>query len=238
MQTCQRCGAGLDDSIAKCPYCGTETPRAPQIAAAAWQAHAQAQVGAAQQAQRVGTDVAKTSMQALVLSLLGFFICCPPLAIWSLVVALRARASAKATGIALPASAVVAFVFFTLHSLAVLGFSVWFAADMHAHDVRLAELRRILDTHAGDANLTQPTACALAEHRLLSDGFEGNGGLNIENFSCDGRLVQNGDRAELEEVRFHSSASSVVSARVCLTRGQRWTVREITRGTCPTPNHP
>lgn len=239
MQTCERCGAGLDDSVARCPYCGTETPNAPRLAAAAWQAQAYARTNtltiADQQRRQASVDVSKSSMLAFVLSLLGLLVCCTPLSIWALVAALRARAAAKRAEIALPGSAVVAFVLFGLHVVCAGGFTIWFIHDASVRNARIAELQPIIDARAGAPELAQPVACALAEQRLLKEGFEGTGGISIADYSCDGRVIQNGDRAVLDSIRFHTSSTDVVSAKVCLSRGARWSVERITRGGCVAP---
>lgn len=239
MQTCERCGAGVDDSAVKCPYCGSETPNAGRVAAAQWQAQAYAQANAAAIADRQRTqasvDIAKSSMLAFVLSLLGLLTCCTPLGIWSLVVALRARTAAKLAGIALPATGLITFILLALHVVCAGGFSVWYIHDMRVRDARIAELQKLIDVHASEEGLSHSLACALAEQRLLKEGFEDSSAVVIEDFSCDGRVNQDGDRAVLDPIRFHVSSNTAVTAKACLFRGARWSVERIARGACSEP---
>jgi hypothetical protein len=233
MVTCQRCGAELSDSIAKCPYCGTETPRAAELARAQWHAQAYAQAQAhVQHQQRTVEDMSRTSLWALILSVLGFFVCCTPVAIWSLVLGLRARATAKAGGVVTPAAVTVSFLFIGLHALCFVSFWIWFALDTHARNARIAELQTQIDLHATEANLSHGLACALAEQRLLKEGYEGTSGNMIEDFSCDGQVAQDGAHAVVDPIRFHTSSSTAVTAKVCLFRGARWSVRTISSGAC------
>jgi hypothetical protein len=238
MQTCERCGADLDDSVAKCPYCGSETPAAARMAAAQWQAQAYAQATIAdRQRQQAIADVAKSSMLAFVLSLLGLLACCTPLGIWSLVVALRAQAAAKLAGIAVPATAILAFILLALHVVCAGGFTVWYIHDTRVREARIAELQKVIDAHAAEEGLSHSLACALAEQRLLKEGFEDSSGVMIEDFSCDGRVSQDGDHAVLDPIRFHVSSSTAVTAKACLFRGARWSVARVAHGACSEPPH-
>jgi hypothetical protein len=82
--------------------------------------------------------------------------------------------------------------------------------------------------------LTQPTACALAERHLLSNGFESTGNTLIADLRCDGALQASGTTAELLDLEF-KAGDHHVRASVCFRRGVRWSVDRIAVGGCSVP---
>ncbi len=237
MQTCQRCGATLDPSATACPYCGTQTAYGHHVAReqAAFAQQAQYAAHARQQAERAGADapLKRTAMQALVASLLGSVFCCVPVAILGIVLGLRAKSIARQHGLVAPASSTAAVVVGSFGTALFAVLVVLFILDNQKHDARVEELEALIARSGTAPNLDQRTACALAEHRLLKDGYGETSGLSIDDFECSGKLEQVGERATLHDVRFKPSTNPPVTATVCLAHGARWSVSELREdGSC------
>lgn len=238
MVSCPRCGAHIDPTALACPYCQTQTVYGRQQAErhAAYQQHA----AQAEQAQRLHDRaqrqqaLAKKGQHAMFWSLGGTFTCCFPAALVGLVMGLNVKSAAKRENIVPPSTATVAVVLaafgFVLFGLGV----VLFIRDSRENEARILALKAQVDSAPAGAPLEQPLACALTEMELLKEGFAGTSGLNISNFECSGTLEQSGDQARLKDVRFRTSVNDPKrTVAACLTRGTRWSVKELREdGSC------
>jgi len=101
-------------------------------------------------------------------------------------------------------------------------------------EATVATLQQQVETARSGATIEQRVACALTELELLQEGFAGTSGINISGFDCNGKLEQSGDRAQLFDVHFRTSASEPRrTASACLVRGARWSIRELREdGSC------
>ncbi len=231
MQTCQRCGATLDPSATACPYCSMQTPYGyhvaqQQTAYAQHAAYAAEQQKHAERA-RAAEPLKKTSLQALLAAVLGSVFCCAPAAILGIVLGLRAKSVARQHGLVAPASSTAAVVVGACGTVLFCVLLVLFVRDNQKHDARVDELQAVIDRSAQAQTLDQRTACILAEHRLLKDGYRETTGLSIYDFECSGKLEQAGERATLHDVRFRPNTDPRVTVAVCLSRGARWSVSEL-----------
>jgi hypothetical protein len=231
MVTCERCGAALDTQAQSCPYCGTQTAFGLRVAAdqAAFAQHAAQVTRARQEDERraAAEPLRKKSLYALVCSLLGTLFCCVPLTVLGVVLGLRAKALARQHQLVAPVSSTAAVVLGAFGALLFVVVVALFFLDQHRHEQRVEQLSRAIERAAGAATLDQRTACTLAEHRLLVDGWQDKPGLSISDFECAGKVEQDGDRAVLRDVRFRASPDPRTSVKVCLSRGTRWSVAEV-----------
>lgn len=237
MVSCPRCGANIDPTALACPYCQTQTLYGRQQAErhAAYQQHA-AHAEQAQRAQeRAGRQaaLAKKAQHAMIWSLAGTFTCCFPAAIVGLVMGLNVKGAAKRENIVAPGTSTVAVVIGCL-SVVLFGLGVaMYIHDSRETEARIAVLKAQVEAAPAAERLEQPIACALTELELLKEGFAGTSGLNISGFECTGRVDQEGDRARLQDVRFRSSSTARHTVAACLTRGARWSVKELREdGSC------
>jgi hypothetical protein len=237
MVNCPRCGAAIDAAALACPYCQTQTlyGRQHQQHQAAQQHHAAQAQQAQQAAERQSRQQAltKKGQSAMFWSIAATLTCCFPAAIVGLVMGLNVKSAAKKEGALAPATSTVAVV---LGCSAIALFFVVIALylnDSRTRDARIAALRAQVGTaRAGDA-IDQPLACALVELGLLEDGYLDKSGIMIEAFQCDGKLVQDRDAAMLSDVRFRTGSNERRVVTACLTRGARWSVKELrTDGSC------
>ncbi len=244
MVSCTRCGANIDPSAVVCPFCQTQTAygyqRAQQAAYYQQQAaHAEQARAEHERAQRKRA-LEKKARHALLWSIGGVVICCFPAALVGMVLGFNVKSAAKRDNVVAPPSATVAVVVGVLALLLFGGMCVLYVRDSRATDARIAQLEARVETGRSAERIEQPLACDLTELELLKAGFGGTSGINISGFECNGKLVQNGERAELFDVHFHTSASQPRrTASACLVRGARWSIRELREdGRCdskPTP---
>lgn len=231
MVSCPRCGANLDPSALACPYCRTQTAYGKQHAEhqTALQYHA-AQAEQARAAHERGqrqAALAKKAQQALLWSIGGTLICCFPAAIVGLVMGLNVKSAAKREGVVAPGASTVAVVLGVFASALFCVMLALYVRDSRATDARIAALQARTDGARDREHLDRAVACALTELELLKEGFAGTSGLNISGFECDGKLEQDGERAVLSNVRFRTSSSDRRDVAACLSRGGRWTVKEL-----------
>jgi hypothetical protein len=239
MVTCPRCGANIDPSALVCPYCHTQTHYGRQHAER--QAAYQYQAAQADQAQRAAERharqqaLSKKGQHAMFWSLAGTLTCCAPGAVVGLVMGLNVKSAAKKEGMVPPGTSTVAVV---LGCCAIALFCVGVALyvdDSRTRDARIALLEAKVETARARESIDQPLACALVELGLLQEGYAGKSGIMIQGFKCDGKLEQSADRAALSDVHF-ATGSSAEARRVvtaCLTRGARWSVKELREdGSC------
>jgi len=237
MVTCPRCGASVEPSALVCPYCQLETRRGMEHAerqqAYAHQAAQadQARYAAERHARQQALD--KKALHAMGWSLGGSALCCVPVAIVGLVMGLGVRSTAKKEGLVAPLTSTVAVVSAVVGML-VFGLALALGIQQQREaDARIAVLKAASEGVRDRETIDQRLGCALAELALLQDGFDGK--TRIEAFECNGKLTQNGETAELLDVRFRTSSS--VSDRhavtACLVRGSRWSVKELREdGSC------
>jgi hypothetical protein len=164
------------------------------------------------------------------------FTCCLPAAVVGVVMGLNVKSSAKRENAVAPGTSTVAVV---LGCSALLLFGVgvtMYLFASRATEARIALLQAQVNGAPSAERLEQPVACALTELELLQEGFAGTSGINISNFECAGRVDQDGDRARLQDVRFRTSSSERRTVAACLTRGARWSVKELrVDGSCEPP---
>ncbi len=126
----------------------------------------------------------------------------------------------------MPGSSTVAVAVSSIALVSFLSFCVWFGRDLHALSARKEELSNRIPSHDADEHLAQQTACDLAELRILSDGWSGTDPISIHDFDCPGRVIQDGDAAQLPDFSFNVSKNRTV-VTVCYKRGTRWTVKSF-----------
>lgn len=238
MVSCTRCGANIDPSALVCPYCQTQTPYGHQQAQhAAYHQQQAAQVAQAradhERTQR-RQALEKKARHALFWSLGGAVVCCFPAAIVGMVLGLNVKSAAKKDDLVAPGSATVAVVVGVLALLLFCGLAVLYVHDTRETNARIAALEAQVESARSQERIDQRLGCALTELELLKQGFEGTSGINISGFECNGKLEQAGDRAQLFDVHFRTSASEPrKAASACLVRGARWSVRELREdGSC------
>jgi len=237
MVSCPRCGANIDPSALACPYCQTQTLYGKQYAEqqAAYQYHAaQAdQARAAHERAQRQAALGKKAQHAMLWSLGGTLLCCFPAAIIGLVMGLNVKSAAKRENAVAPGTSTVAVVFGVV-ALVLFGVMlVLYIRDSRATDARIAVLQAQVDAGRDAERVDLRLACALTELELLKEGFAGTSGLNISGFECNGKLEQNGERAVLSDVRFRTSSDERHDVAACLTRGGRWSVKELRKdGSC------
>jgi hypothetical protein len=240
---CQECGAVLDPSALACPYCRAPTPvaaraRDEEQRRASYEAAQHAY--AAEHERRVGLDrLERAASTSLWTSLGSIILCCVPvLQAVSIAMYLRARSTAKALGVPVPAKATAGLAVSLATLLGGGAFMTWaFLRDRAlatAAEERIAVLEKQTAASAQATSLDAPTACALAELHTLRDGFGGERGHNLTSFQCVGRLTVQSDRASVEDFRFRAeSHDKKFTATVCLKRGAKWFVSEMkTDGDC------
>lgn len=237
MVSCPRCGANIDPSALACPYCQIQTAYGRQQAEryAAHQQHA-AQTEQAQRAHERGQRQAalgKKGQHAMIWSLAGMFTCCFPAGIVGLVMGLNVKSAAKRENMVAPGASTVAVVVGCFSLLLFGGAVVMYIHDSRRTDARIAQLQAQVNGAPSGERLEQPLACALTELTLLKEGFAGTSGLSIDDFECNGKVDEDGERARLQDVRFRTSSSERRNVAACLTRGARWSVKELREdGSC------
>jgi hypothetical protein len=243
MQSCLRCGAVIDPTAVQCPYCQTQTQYGR------WQAERQAAHEAQLvQAERLERErrrqaeqqqLAKRGRNALLWSLGGSLICCFPVALVGLLIALDVRRAAKREQLTPPGTTSAALALSAVAALMTVVMIALYVQDSRARDARMAELSVLSGPGRSRVLLEQRVACALVELQLLQEGYAGKSGINIAGFQCDGRLELSGDRATLNDVRFRTGTDERRVVTACLERGERWSVKELRAdGSCATRVHP
>lgn len=225
---CEGCGAGLPPDAATCPYCKRTTAvgaRQAERVAAVQASQAEWERTRAQQAtQQTAKTIEAASKQALIWAAVGFALCCLPIpSVVAFVMALRVKRSARAAGLMAPGTATAALVLSFIPPIVFVVGGIWIAFDQRRVDTRIATLQTKVEKAATASTLEQSTACDLAELSLLEHGYEGDSGLIIKNFSCPGKLVQTGDRAVVDDVRFvRGSGKQPFKGAACFVHGARW----------------
>ncbi len=227
---CGSCGAQIGAQEINCRFCGAVTQfglhqqhheRQHRAHLEALEKH-HALHGEAQRQAEAQASLKRTANFSLFWGIGGFLLCvCFIPSVVAVVLGLRARTMSKKYGLVLPANATVGLALGAVGllsgaSLIVIGI----VSDMKKQ-ARIDELDAQLQK-ASEQTLDQPTACRLTEKRLLQKGFGGD--KSVDEFECDGKLVQNGTRATLESVRFEADTKDV-TVRACLEYGARWSVQ-------------
>ncbi|MEN9581437.1 MAG: hypothetical protein RJA70_4446 [Pseudomonadota bacterium] len=226
---CGSCGAQVSAQHLNCPYCGVMTPLGQQQQY--YQQHHQAHLETLERHQELQdearrladarasvTRTANFSLYWGVGGLLGCFCLVPSLI--ALVLGLRARKLSKKYALVLPLNATLGPV---LGLIGLLFGTLVIGIAVHAERTRAAQIAA-LEARLGDLSQTKlqhATACDLAQRRLLTEGFAGS--TNIEDFECDGKLLQDGTSATLEAIRL-KTGSDHHTVRACLEYGARWSV--------------
>lgn len=239
---CAGCGALIDPLALTCQYCRLTTPAgvaAHQRAQAEAQqrAHLEAQARFAQQA-TAQQQMKSASTQALLCSILGTLLCCFPVGIVGIVLGVRARSLASRLGAPPPARATLALalgILSSVLSVAVLAYGfIQSGIDEENAKHRIATLEQELGAGPSRNELDRSTACGLAELHALRTGWDGRRGHSLAGFECLGKVRRSGDRAELDDFRFHPSTDTKrrFEVRVCFKRGAVWYVSEMREGAC------
>jgi hypothetical protein len=151
----------------------------------------------------------------------------------ALVMGFRARTMARKYALVLPVNATAGLVLGFLGLLFGAGLiSLGVISDLKKQE-RIEALDRQL-RNLDNPKLDHATACGLVEKRLLQKGFAGDS--RPSDIECDGKLVQNENRASLENVRFTANSNETV-VRACLEYGARWSVLGFRkRASCDEPD--
>jgi len=225
---CQRCGATLDPSARSCPYCGTTTAHAyaldQQREAQAFHAQQHAQASARARAEQ---EIVKQARIGLIVTALGFFICCLPVSMAGLALSVRAKMNARRYQLIAPPTSTLGLVLGIFGTLAVMALWVNYIFFVESKEERRAEL----DRRAAMLSLTKETACEIVKERLEDEGYKTD--PNVFSPTCNGALERRSDRATLEGVSFDIPGKQKVTITACFARGQRWEVVELSEdGTC------
>jgi hypothetical protein len=220
-----------------CSYCGAPTPNA-QRARADEQARQERATAAAAEGAKREQNAASEKMElaankALILSLVGLFLCfIPILQIVSVVFYARARSLAKQLSVGVPVRATTGFVLSSLSLVVLTGGIVWAIVDdnqdQERADARIAALDAQARAGALQASLDWATACALAEIHALKDGYGAEKGRNLVHFDCVGKIMQQSGRPMLEHLSFRSNTNDKkFDVAVCFEHGAKWFVSEM-----------
>lgn len=239
---CTQCGALIDPLVLACPYCRFTTPAGVAAheraqAEAQQRAHWQAHAHFAQQA-TTGAAVQSSSTHALIWSIVGTLLCCMPLGIVGIVLAVRARSLAKRLGTPPPAKATLGLVLGIVSSVLSVAFIIFAIVqserDKEGAARRITALEEQLGSAPSASVLERSTACRLAEIYALRSGWDDRQGYALEDFECVGKIVHERDRATLDDFRFRvgSSQSKHVDVNVCFKRGEAWYVSDMREGPC------
>ncbi len=176
------------------------------------------------------TPADRTGRNALIWSLLGFFLCaCFPLSLVGMALAFRARRLAREQGVAAPVTSTLAIALSAIALAAVTIFGIWFAHDEAQLHARIDELNaRVSATDTGD--LTDQLACDLAELRVRYDGWKDDDPIVVDGFECPGKVILREDGGELADFSFNASSVGRVTVTVCYKKGARWTVKSLREG--------
>jgi hypothetical protein len=186
------------------------------------------------QAQLQGGGRIEAAATASLLWSLGSIACfCFPVpAIIGIVMGLRARTLAQSLRLSLPVRATIGLVISALSSVSCVVFMIW-AVVSSQHDLatlgkRKTELEKQIGTKASATSLDQPTACALAELKILNDGHNGVA-TYFHGYACPGKIATSGDRATLEDFQYYETTSSgpLKKVTICFKHGALWYVDEI-----------
>jgi hypothetical protein len=153
----------------------------------------------------------------------GWVLCCffVPSVI-AVVLGFRARRMARRYDLVIPTTATLGLVFGAIGVLSGIGLITIGVLKDYQRDSEVEEIDAQLVGKLETPRLDQPTACLLAKRSLLRGEYQSKDG-SLDSFDCDGKLTVSGDEAVLEDLRFARS-STRETVRVCLTRGQRWSV--------------
>lgn len=231
---CPSCGASIVDDSLTCAYCNQPTPAAlaaRQAEADAVRAREAAEDAhdLAQDAKRIETarkSVSSSGTWSVLWSVVGFLTCIiPVLSIVGILMSVRARRLARQFDLVVPSSVTAGGILGGVG----LGFGVifWIIGSVGIIEVskRKDTLRETIAAGDTKEQLDAPTACALAEYGLLTEGWAKHRGTSIDDFTCTGRVTQNGDLAEIDDVVFHSSSTSRWDLKACFKRGTRWSLK-------------
>jgi hypothetical protein len=175
----------------------------------------------------------QTANTALILSLVGLFVCFFPIfQILAMVFYVRARALARQLSVAVPPRAMVGFAFSVVSLLMLVGGISWAIVsdnmDQERADARIAALEAQARAGALQASLTWGTACALAEIHVLKDGYGSQKGKDLVHFDCVGKVKEASGRPMLEHFSFRGDTNKTkFDVGVCFNRGAKWYVTEV-----------
>lgn len=205
-----------------CDYCGAPSPHAVRAKQARDQASLEREE-AGLRAEQAALN--KSATYALVWSLAGLVTCCLPIpAGVAVFMGRRVQTRAKARGWVPPGTATAAVVLGGIGLAMFTAFAIFAAFELRATAQRKAELHAAIERTAQAEQLSQHTACALAELRLLEDGYADHSGSSTmsDSFECAGRLEQVGAKATLHGFSFRMANKPRTELDACLERGARW----------------
>lgn len=240
---CAQCGALVDPLALACQYCRFTTPAGVAAhqraqAEAEQRAHWHAHAHLTQQA-TTNARVQSSSNHALIWSIIGTVLCCLPLGVVGIVLAVRARSLAKRLGTPPPARATLGLALGIVSSVLSVAFVVY-AIVQSEHDKEEAGKRiTTIEQELGPAPsahvLERSTACGLAEIHALRTGWDGRQGYALEGFECVGKIRLQRNRATLDDFRFRigNAPNKRFDVNVCFKRGAVWYVSDMRVGACP-----
>jgi hypothetical protein len=213
--------------VLKCEYCGAASPHAVRAQQARSEADLAREEDEIQSAQKA---LDRSATTALVWSIIGLVVCCVPVpGIVAIVLGRRVRVRSAARGWVPASTASVAMALGAVNLCIFVAFFVLVAGEMRELDELKAQLHAQAEVGASAEVLAQPTACALAELRLLEDGWKKHRGNNTmaESFECDGKFEVQGDTGVLKDLSFKKNSKIRVILDACLVRGERWHIDRI-----------
>lgn len=229
---CESCGAHLPPHALACPYCKATTAlghqQAHQRTAFEQQQAAQAAHVHHQTQQQREWHLRARAAKLPLWGLFGLF--CPCLGVPALIAGLVAwgvRAEAKRSNLPVPGQVTTTLIMSGVGGVLSIALLVIGQLSNAEHEEHVDYLERGARPLMDKAMLSQPEACLVAEYHVEREGYGGTGGLNIEEFRCDGRLLATApDKLLLEAMRFKKSADHV-DVDVCFVRRARWTVDRV-----------
>ncbi len=219
--------------VLKCGYCGVASPHAVRAQQARSQADLAREEDEIQSAQKA---LDKSATAALVWSIVGLVVCCIPIpGIVAIVLGRRVRIRSAARGWVPASTATAAMVLGAVNLCIFATFVVLVSNQMKELTELKAALHAKAEAGANAKALAQPTACALAELRLLEDGWQEHMGSNTmaETFECDGKFETQGDTGVLKNLSFKDTKKGRISLDACLLRGERWHIDRIVAAGTP-----
>ncbi|MEQ9502811.1 MAG: DUF4190 domain-containing protein [Deltaproteobacteria bacterium] len=231
---CPSCGASIVDDALVCAYCNQPTPAAHEQRRADAEAERQREAeedafDRAQDAKRLDNarkSIRSSGLWAVIWGVLGLFTCIfPVFSIVAIFMGLKARRLAREFDVVVPTSVTAGSVVGGVGIA--FGVFFWIIGGMGIHEVsqRKDALQVIIDAGDSKEQLDAETACALAEYSLLTDGWTGKRGTSIDDFACTGRVEQDGDFAQIDDVVFHTSNDDKWDLRACFKRGTKWSLK-------------
>ncbi len=231
---CPACGASIVDDALVCAYCNQPTPAALEARRAEAEAERQREAAEdaherAQDAKRLDNarrSVKSSGTWSVLWSVMGLLTCIVPvMSIVGLLMSVRARRLAREHDIVVPSSVSAGGV---LGGVGLgLGVVFWIIGSVGIIEVSNRKDVLVETIAAGDTaeQLDATTACALAEYALLTEGWVGKRGASIDDYACTGRVTQDGDFAQIDDVVFHTSTDTRWDLTACFKRGTKWSLK-------------